>query len=94
MVQVDEFKVPMDFVVLETKGALLRNKEYMILLGKSFMATTKMVIDVHSGKLTLMVLVKTVQLIVVDPVPYPFVNFPNQCSYFDCLNLLVSNPSF
>ena len=33
MVQVDKFKVPMDFVVLEMKGALMRNKEHMILLG-------------------------------------------------------------
>ena len=60
MVQVDKFKVPMDFVVLDTKEAPLRNKEHMILLGRPFMATTKMVIDVHSGKLTMIVSGETV----------------------------------
>ena len=46
MVQVDKFKVPIYFVVLEMKGAPLRNKEHMILLGRPFMATTKTVINV------------------------------------------------
>ena len=45
-VQVDKFKVPMDFAVLEMKGALLKHKEHMILLGRPFMETTKTVIDV------------------------------------------------
>ena len=49
LVQVDKFKVPMDFVVLEMKGAPLSHKEHMILLGRPFMATTKTVIDVQSG---------------------------------------------
>ena len=60
MVQVDKFMVLMDFVVLETKGVPLKNKEHMILLGRPFMATTKMVINVHSGKLTMTVLSETV----------------------------------
>ena len=46
MVQVDKYNVPMDFVVLETKGALMRNKENVILLCRPFMTITKMVIDV------------------------------------------------
>ena len=69
MVQVDKFKVPMDFVVLEMKGAPLRNKEHMILLGRPFMATTKMVIDIHSGKLTMIVSGETVHLKAADSVP-------------------------
>ena len=60
MVQVDKFKVPMEFVVLEMKRAPLRNKKHMILLGRPFMATTKMVIDVHSGKLIMAVLGETI----------------------------------
>ena len=77
MVQVDKFKVPMDFVVLETTRVPLRNKEHMILFGRPFMATTKMVIDIHSGKLTMMVSGETVQLLAANSVPYPFANFPN-----------------
>ena len=46
MVQVNKFKVPMDFAVLGMKGAPMRNKEHMILLGKPFVATTKTVIDI------------------------------------------------
>ena len=60
LVKVDKFKVPIDFVVLETKGALLRNKKQIILLGRPFMTTTKMVIDVHSGKLTMTISGKTI----------------------------------
>ena len=46
LVQVDKFKVALDFVVLEMKGASLRNKENMILLGRPFTVTTKTVINV------------------------------------------------
>ena len=60
LVQVDKFKVPMDFVVLEMKEALLKHREHMILLGKPFNGTTKIVIDVHSGKLTMTVLGETI----------------------------------
>ena len=58
------------------------------------METTRTVIDVQSGKLIMTVLGETVELKAVDSILYPFANFPNQCSYVDCLNLLVSNPSF
>ena len=62
LVQVDNFKMPMDFVVLEMKRAPLRHKEHTILLERPFMATTKTVIDVQSGKLTMTVLGETVQI--------------------------------
>ena len=66
LVQVDKFKAPMNFVVLEIKGALLKHKKHLILLGRPFMATTKMVIDVQSVKLTMTVLGETVQLEATD----------------------------
>ena len=66
LVQVDKFKVPMDFVVLEIKRALLRHKEHMIFLGGPFMATTKTMIDVQSGRLAMTLLGETVQLKVCD----------------------------
>ena len=50
----------MDFVVLEIKGAPMRNKEHMILLGRPFMATTKTMIDVQNGKLTMIVSGETI----------------------------------
>ena len=55
----------------------------MVLLGRPFMATTKTVIDVQNGKLTMIVSGETVKLKVADSKPYPFSNFPNQCSFAD-----------
>ena len=55
LVQVEKFKVPMDFIVLEMKGAPMKHKKHTILLGRPFMVTTKTVIDVQSGKLTMIV---------------------------------------
>ena len=60
MVQVDKFEVPMDFIVLEIMGTPLRNKEHMILLGRPFMVTTRIVLDLQSGKLTMTVLGETI----------------------------------
>ena len=56
LVQVDKFKVPMDFVVLEMKGAQLKLKKHIIFLGRPFMAITKTVMDFWSGKLTITIL--------------------------------------
>ena len=83
MIQVEKFKVPMDFVVLEIKEAPLKHKEHMILLGRPFMAITKTVIDGHRGKLTMTILGEIVQLQAIASMPYPFANFPNQCSYVE-----------
>ena len=93
MVQVDKFKVSTDFTMLEIKGAPLRHKKYMILLGRLFMATTKTVLDVHSGKLTMTVLGETVQIKVIDSMSYSFVNFLYQCSYVEYIYLPMSNLS-
>ena len=37
---------------------------------------------------------KIVELKAIHSMPYPFANFPNQCSYADYLNFLFSNPYF
>ena len=84
----------MDFIVLEMKEASLREKEHMVLLGMLFMATTKTVIVIQSGKLTMKILGETVQLQAFHSMPYPFATSHNQCSFVDCYYLLVSNPSF
>ena len=94
MVQVDKFQVTMDFIVLEMKGAPLRNKEHMILLGRLFMVTTRTVIDVQSRKLTMTVFSETIQLQACNLMPYLFATSHNHCSYVNCMSLLVSNPSF
>ena len=78
MVQVDKFKVPMEFIVLEIKEALMRQREHMVLLGRPFMATTKTVIDVQNGKLIMTISGETIKLKAADSKPYPFSKFLNQ----------------
>ena len=94
LVQVDKFNVPIDFVVLGMKGAPLRQNEHMVLLGRPFMVTTKTMIDVQSGKLTMTILDETVQLQACDSMPYSFSTSHNQCSFVDCYYLLVFDLSF
>ena len=94
LVQVDKFKVPMDFVVLEMKEALLRNKKHMRLVGRPFMATTKTLIDVQSGRLIMTVLGETIQFKAAHLVPYPFATSRNQCSYVDFIDSFVIDLSF
>ena len=86
--------MPMDFVVLEIKGGPQKHKEHMIFLGRLFMETTKTVINVQSGMLTMIILGETNQLKATDSLHYPFATSYNQCSYVECIDLLVSNLSF
>ena len=94
LVQVDKFTVPIDFVVLEMKGVALRHKEHMILLARPFIATTKTVIDVQNGKLTMTILGETVQLKAFDLLQYPFATSHNEYFYVDYIYLPMPNLSF
>ena len=51
LVKVDKFILPVDFVVLEME----ENREVLIILGRSFLATGQASIDVKNGQLTLRV---------------------------------------
>eukprot|EP00257_Ricinus_communis_P016126 XP_015574194.1 uncharacterized protein LOC107261200 [Ricinus communis] len=55
-VMVEKLIILADFVVLDMKNTSTRDKEQTVLLGKPFMATTKTVIDMHNGKLTMTIL--------------------------------------
>eukprot|EP00257_Ricinus_communis_P026797 XP_025014211.1 uncharacterized protein LOC112535731 [Ricinus communis] len=61
LIQVGKLIIPVDFVVLDMEGRSTRDKEQTILLGRPFMVTTKTVIDVHNGKLTMTVLGETIE---------------------------------
>lgn len=61
LVQVDKLIVPVDFIVMDMESSVARQTEPVILLGRPFMATTKTVIDVHNGKLSMNVLGETIQ---------------------------------
>ncbi|KAL3634658.1 hypothetical protein CASFOL_021712 [Castilleja foliolosa] len=53
LVQVDNLFIPSDFVILDVGEARLEGKEQTILLGRPFMATSRAIIDVHEGRITL-----------------------------------------
>ena len=53
--QVDKLIVPVDFVVMDMENNF-RSVEPVILLGRPFVATTKTIIDVHKGELSMTVL--------------------------------------
>lgn len=56
LVKVDKVVVPCDFIVMEMTNDINNFAESGILLGRPFMATTRTVIDVSSGKLSMTVL--------------------------------------
>ena len=66
----------------------------MIFLERPFMATTKTVIDVQSGKLSMTVLGETVQIQATDLLTYPFGTSHKQCSNVDYFNFPMFDPSF
>eukprot|EP00257_Ricinus_communis_P021422 XP_015580911.1 uncharacterized protein LOC107262056 [Ricinus communis] len=50
LIQVGKLIIPTDFMVLDMENTPARDKEQTILLGRPFVATTKIVIDVHNRK--------------------------------------------
>eukprot|EP00257_Ricinus_communis_P026686 XP_025014100.1 uncharacterized protein LOC112535653 [Ricinus communis] len=61
LVQVGKLIIPVDFVILDIENTPTREKEQTILLGRSFMATTRTMIDVHDRELTMIVLRETLE---------------------------------
>ena len=70
LIQVEKLIIPVDFVVLDMEVDP-DEKDSVILLGFPFMATTKAVINVHEGKLTLKVLDEVVEYNVFESLAYP-----------------------
>ena len=56
LVQVEKLIVHVDFVILDIEEHSTRELDQTILLGILFMATIHTIIDVHNGKLSMMVL--------------------------------------
>ncbi|XP_020415512.1 uncharacterized protein LOC109948026 [Prunus persica] len=87
LVQVDKLILPADFVVLDMEEAPLHDRELPILLGRPFMATTKTIIDVQNGLLTMTVLGETVQFKVFESLSHPSSSI--DCCSIDVLDSLV-----
>ncbi|XP_031273170.1 uncharacterized protein LOC116131647 [Pistacia vera] len=89
LVQVNKLIVPIDFVVLEMEEVPSKDKEHPILLGRLFMPTTKTIIDVHKGKLSMTVLGETVEFKVFGSLPIPSTSTYDEYSFINCVDSLV-----
>lgn len=84
LVQEDRLIVPVDFLVMEMESNCVKYNEPVILLGRPFMATTRTIIDVHSGKLYMIVLGETLQFEVFRiNTMHDNVNKDDECLYVD-----------
>ncbi|XP_048227310.1 uncharacterized protein LOC125369341 [Ricinus communis] len=89
LIQVGKLIITADFVVLDMEGTSARDKEQTILLDRPFMATTKTVIDVHNGKLTMTILGETLEFKVFDSLTISPSTLIDECSYVDCMDYFV-----
>ena len=62
LVRIDELIIPIDFIVPDLEDGLNRNEKPYLLLGKPFMATTKMEINMRDESIKMTVLEKTLRL--------------------------------
>ena len=53
LVQVDKFYFPVDFVVLDTQPVVNQGTQFLVILGRSFLATANSIIHCRGGPMTL-----------------------------------------
>ncbi|XP_019179258.1 PREDICTED: uncharacterized protein LOC109174479 [Ipomoea nil] len=89
LVQVDKLIIPADFVLLDINKKYNYEQDMPILLGRPFMATTKTMIDVQNGKLTMTVLDETIEFSILKSMKLPE-NNNNHCFAVDVLDSIIS----
>ena len=87
LVKVDKFIFPADFIVLDME----EYKEIPIILGKPFLATGKVMIDVHRGELKLIVQEDEVKFNVFEAVRHPAES--DTCFVAEIVEAIVSSQS-
>lgn len=76
---------------MEMENNFTKSIEPIILLGRPFMATTKIVIDVHNGKLSMTMLGETVQFDVFRAMPLQVNENIDECSYVDDIDECIED---
>ena len=66
-----------------------RSVELVILLGRPFMATTKTIIDVRNGKLSMTLLGETTQFSVSNAMLLPSAAYLDECAFISDLDQCV-----
>ena len=88
IVQVGHLYVPVDFVVLEMAGS--QDIEGPMLLGRTFLRTTKAIIDVAGGKVEMIVLGEKLEIDVFGSLSKPSYEFSEiECNYLDIIDECV-----
>ncbi|KAL5825083.1 hypothetical protein ACOSQ3_021146 [Xanthoceras sorbifolium] len=83
----DKLIISTDFIVLDMDDERAIKKDLSILLGRPFMMTVKMIIDVQNEKLFMTVLGETVEFQVFDYVKYPLNSL--NCFHLDVIDAMV-----
>jgi len=81
LVRVDELIIPVDFLVVNSEDN--EQVEHQLILGRPFMATTRMEIKIREGSITMMVLGKKLQLDAYNINSLPLYSSNNSNSCFD-----------
>ena len=76
LIRVDKFIVPVDFVVLDMEEGV----EIPLILGRPFLATTRALIDVEEGKLTLRIGCEEVTFVMTKPAKQPVPPAQSTCN--------------
>ncbi|KAL5550171.1 hypothetical protein UlMin_000347 [Ulmus minor] len=84
LVKVDKFIFPVDFIILDFEADM----EVPIILGRPFLATGRVLIDVHNGELTMRVQDEKVTFNVFQAMKFP--NEVEECSALSLVDSLVS----
>ena len=85
LVKVDKFLFPVDFVVMDMD----EDNEVPLIFGRPFMKTSKIMIDVEDGKLTIRVQGDEVQFNVFEAMKHP--KDKGECFQMDILDEVISN---
>ena len=80
LVQVGKLMILADFMVLEMESNPSKAWEIPILLGRPFMSTAKAIIDVHNGKLSMIMLGEMAEFDVFESMKHLIENL-------DCFNI-------
>ncbi|XP_034197737.1 uncharacterized protein LOC117613216 [Prunus dulcis] len=87
LIHVDQLILPADFVVLDMKEVKISGRKLPLILGRPFMATVGMKIDVKSGLLTMNVQDTTINFQVFEALKRPF--DPYDCFHIEVVDQII-----
>ena len=108
LVKIDKFYFPVDFVVLDTRPVVNQGTQFLVILGRTFLATTNAIIHYRGGIMTLSFGNMTINLNIfnvikdigddediceVNMIEFVVQNYVDHVSYDDSLKSCLVSPS-